>query len=239
MAVAGVAAAVLIGVAGGCTTTVKPPTAASGIVSTNAGSTSVPAPAAAELLAKAKENAVHATSGAFKGRLVQNATTMLIDFKGSSDGTSSDLTIEMGPQGKVRVISVAGEVFIQGDTAFWKAQGLPDATNTGGKFVRAPKAIPDLTSQLGLNHFLDRAFAAVTADQLSDKVGSAQVAGVDSWVLTDVGGEGKGALYVSKDRLEIVRFTGASQTPAELDFSRWNAALGITAPPASQVVATP
>lgn len=235
---AGVSAIALLALAGGCSTTVQPPTASSSVGSTTSTS-AVPAPAAAELLATAKQHAVDARSGAFKGRLVQNGMTMLIDFKGTSDGSSSDVTIQMGSQGKVRVISVGGEVFIQGDAAFWKSQGLPEATATGNTFVRAPKALPDLTAQLGLNQFLDRAFAAVTADQLSDTVGSEQVAGVDSWVLTDAAGKGEGALYVSKDRREIVRFVGSAETAGQLDFSRWNEDLKIAAPPAGQVVTTP
>jgi hypothetical protein len=229
----------MTGLLAGCTTTVKPPT-----MSTSAGSvvatTSVQAaPAAADILDRAKRNATAATSGAFKGQLVQDGTTILVDFKGTSDGSSSDVTIEVGSQGKVRVISISDEVFIQGDAAFWQSQGLPDAAATEGKFVRAPKAVPDLTNQLSLNQFLDKAFAAVTPDQLSDTVRSEQVAGVETWVLTDDSGAAEGALYVSKDRFEVVRFTGSSGTPAELDFSRWNEDLGIAAPPASQVVGTP
>src|SRR6478736_2195668 len=67
-------------------------------------------------------------------------------------------------------------------------------------------------------------------------VGSENVGGVDCWVLTDKKGKSEGALYVSKDKSEVVRFTGSSDSPGQLDFSKWNEDLGIKAPEASQVM---
>lgn len=221
----------------GCTSSTAPPTTSTSTAPSSAAPTSttgVAAPSAADILEKARANAVEATSAAFTGRIEQGGAEMVIDFKGTSDGSSSDVTLQVESQGKVRVISVAGEVYLQGDPQFWAAQGLsapadPDA------FVRAPAEAKELSRQLSLNAFLDEAFTAVTPSQLSDTVGSETIGGVDVWVITDSSGKGEGALYVSKADLEIVRFTGSSTSPGELDFSRWNEDLGIVAPPADQV----
>lgn len=231
--VAAVLGAGVLGLTAGCTSSTPPPTStASAPVGTT--TTSVAAPGAADILEKAKTNAVKATSAAFTGRIEQDGAEMVIDFKGTSDGSSSDVTLEVESQGRVRVISVAGEVYLQGDAQFWTAQGV-SAPADPGAFVRAPAEAKELSQQLSLNAFLDEAFAAVTPAQLSDTVGSETVGGVDAWVITDAGGKDKGALYVSKSDFQIVRFTGSSASPAELDFARWNEDLGIVAPPADQV----
>jgi hypothetical protein len=70
-------------------------------------------------------------------------------------------------------------------------------------------------------------------------VGQESVNGVDCWVITDTKGKAEGALYVSKDKSEVVRFTGSTGSPGQLDFSQWNADLGIKAPDASQVLTLP
>lgn len=196
--------------------------------------TNVPAPSAAEILEKARANAVSASSAAFTGRIDQDGTEMVIDFKGTSDGSSADVTLQIQDEGRVRVISAAEEVYLQGDAQFWKTQGLPSPP-AADKFVKAPVAAKELTQQLSLNSFLDEAFKAVTPSQLSDTVGSESVGGVDAWVITDAKGQAEGALYVSKSEFEIVRFTGSSASPGQLDFSRWNEDLGIKPPSADQV----
>jgi hypothetical protein len=93
-----------------------------------------------------------------------------------------------------------------------------------------------MTESLSLKSFLEKAFGAVTPQQLAPTVGSENVGGVDCWVLTDKKGKSEGALYVSKDKSEVVRFTGSSDSPGQLDFSKWNEDLGIKAPEASQVM---
>jgi hypothetical protein len=187
-------------------------------------------------LEKARKNAVDATSAAFTGRIDQNGTEMVIDFKGTSDGSSSDVTLVAESQGTVRVISAGGEVYLQGDAQFWNSQGLSSPV-AAGKFVQAPAGAKELSEQLSLNQFLDEAFTAVTSSQLSGTVSSETVGGVDSWVVTDARGKAEGALYVSKSDFEIVRFTGSSTSPGQLDFSSWNEDLAIDPPPADQVAA--
>lgn len=195
------------------------------------------APQAADILAKAKTNALAASSGAFAGQVDQNGKTINIDFKGTSDGKTADISIEMEGDGKARVISVADGVYIQGDATFWKKQGAPaKVQNAGDKFIKAPASAAAMTQSLSLKSFLQKAFGAVTPQQVAKTVGSKSVGGVDCWVITDKKGEGEGALYVSKDTFQVVRFTGSKSNPGQLDFSDWNADLGIKAPAASQVI---
>ena len=231
--VAAVVGVGLLAVLAACTTSTAPP-ATSTTSSLATPTTNVPAPSAAEILEKARANAVSASSAAFTGRIDQDGTEMVIDFKGTSDGSSADVTLQIQDEGRVRVISAAEEVYLQGDAQFWKTQGLPSPP-AADKFVKAPVAAKELTQQLSLNSFLDEAFNAVTPSQLSDTVGSESVGGVDAWVITDAKGQAEGALYVSKSEFEIVRFTGSSASPGQLDFSRWNEDLGIKPPSADQV----
>jgi hypothetical protein len=200
-------------------------------------STTASAPVASEILDKAKANALAATSGAFVGQVDQSGKTIKIDFKGTSDGKTADIAIEMEGDGKARVISVGNGVYIQGDETFWKKQGAPASVQKAGdKFIQAPASAGTMTQSLSLKSFLEKAFGAVTPQQLSKDVASESVGGVDCWVLTDKKGKGEGALYVSKDKSEVVRFTGSSSSPGQLDFSKWNADLGIKAPEAAQIM---
>ena len=185
--VAAVVGVGLLAVLAACTTSTAPP-ATSTTSSLATPTTNVPAPSAAEILEKARANAVSASSAAFTGRIDQDGTEMVIDFKGTSDGSSADVTLQIQDEGRVRVISAAEEVYLQGDAQFWKTQGLPSPP-AADKFVKAPVAAKELTQQLSLNSFLDEAFNAVTPSQLSDTVGSESVGGVDAWVITDAKGQ--------------------------------------------------
>lgn len=192
---------------------------------------------AADLLQDAKANALAATSAAFVGEITQNGEQMKIDFKGTSDGKTADISLEMGSIGKVHLISVPGSLYMQGDAAFWKAQGAPAAVQKAGdKFVKAPADAAAMADSLSLKSFLKEAFGAITPEQLSDTVGEETVNGVPCWVLTDRKGKAEGMLYVSKDRSEVVRFTGSKDSPGQLDFSRWNQDLGIKPPSPSQIL---
>ena len=229
--------------AAACSKSETPAARPSGSGSTNVStpsastSTSASAPVASEILDKAKANALAATSGAFVGQVDQSGKTIKIDFKGTSDGKTADIAIEMAGDGKARVISVADGVYIQGDETFWKKQGAPASVQKAGdKFIQAPASAGTMTQSLSLKSFLEKAFGAVTPQQLSKDVASENVGGVDCWVLTDKKGKGEGALYVSKDKSEVVRFTGSSSSPGQLDFSKWNADLGIKAPEAAQIM---
>lgn len=203
----------------------------------SASTAAAPAPKASELLEKAKANALAAKSGVFTGQVKEDGETMKLDFKGTNDGSTADITIEPGTGGKVRLISVDGAVYMQGDAAFWKEQGAPaEVQNAGDKFIKAPSDAGGLTEELTIASFLEEAFAEVSASDVSDTVGEEKVNGIDCWVLSDKQGKAEGSLHVSKDKLELVRFTGSTKTPGQIDFSRWNEELGIKAPSADQIL---
>ena len=214
--------------------------AASAAAATSATTAPADAPSASEVLDQAKTNALAATSGAFAGNVEDAGKKMVIDFKGTSNGKTADITIESGGDGKARVISVPEGIFIQGDETFWKRQNAPARVLAAkDKFIKAPASAASMTESLSLKAFLEKAFGAVTADQVSSDVGEVTVNGIDCWVITDTKGKAEGALYVSKDKLEVVRFTGSAKSPGQLDFSQWNEDLGIKAPDASQVITLP
>jgi hypothetical protein len=208
-----------------------------GSATASASTTTAPAPKAADILAKAKSNALGAKTGAFAGQVSQDGETMKIDFKGTDDGSTSDITIDMGKGGQVHLISLGGIVYMQGDAAFWKAQGAPAEMQAAGeKFIKAPAGGADMTKELTISNFLAEAFKEVTPEKVSQKVGTEKVNGVDCWVLQDKKGKEEGSLYVSKDKFDLVRFTGSTDTPGQIDFSSWNEDLGIKAPKAEQIM---
>ena len=214
------------------------PTATPTASPTSSTTTKAPAPKASEVVDKAKANALAATSGAFTGEVEEKGEKMKIDFKGTKDGDTSDITLDLTPSGKVRLVTVGDAVYMQGDAAFWKAQGAPaEVVAAGDKFIKAPPGSADgLAADLTISSFLDEAFTELTPDKIAAEVGEESVNGVDCWVVTDKKGKAEGALYVSKDSMELVRFTGSTDSPGQLDFSKWNEDLGIKAPPADQVV---
>jgi hypothetical protein len=229
--------------AAACSKTETPPTGTSSggssATSTSAAG-AASAPQASDVLEQAKTNALAATSGAFNGTVQDSGKKTTIDFKGTSDGKTADITIAVVGDGKARVISVADGIYIQGDETFWKRQNAPAKVIAAkDKFIKAPASAAAMTESLSLKAFLQKAFGAVTPSQVSSTVGEESVNGVDCWVITDTKGKAEGALYVSKDKFEVVRFTGSTGSPGQLDFSRWTQDLGITAPPASQVLTLP
>jgi hypothetical protein len=221
-------------------TTGAPGSASGATAATSTTTAAADAPTASDVLEKAKTNALAATSGAFNGTVEDNGKKTTIDFKGTSDGKTADITIEMAGDGKARVISVPDGIYIQGDETFWKKQNAPAKVLAAkDKFIKAPASAASMTESLSLKAFLEKAFGAVTPTQVSPTLGEETVNGVDCWVITDTKGKAEGALYVSKDKSEVVRFTGSTGSPGQLDFSQWNADLGIKAPDASQVLTLP
>ena len=223
----------------------KSDTPATGSTGSAAGSTTTSAPATsdsaapkpADVLEKAKANALAATSAAFVGDVEQTGKKVSIDFKGTSDGKTSDITIAMQDSGKARLITLPDGVYIQADATFWKKQGAPASVQKAGdKFIKAPASASSMTDSLSLKSFLEKAFGAVKPSQLAPTVSEETVGGTDCWVLTDKKGKSEGALYVSKDKLQVVRFTGSTKSPGQLDFSRWGEDLGIKAPAANQIM---
>ncbi|MDN5768421.1 MAG: hypothetical protein L0H96_24840 [Humibacillus sp.] len=192
---------------------------------------------AADIVEKAKSNALAATSGQFGGTVEQSGEEMKISYKGTSDGKTADISIESSKQGKARIIAVPGGTYIQADAKFWKNAGAPASVQkAGAKFIKAPSSAASMTDSFSLKSFAQKAFGSVSQSDFSDEVGEETVNGVDCWVVTDKRGKQGGALYVSKDTNEVVRFTGTTTSPGQLDFSKWNEDLAIKAPPAGQIM---
>jgi hypothetical protein len=199
--------------------------------------TEATAPKASDILKEVKSNALAAKSAAFEGEIEQGGQKMSIAFKGTADGKTSDINLEQAEMGKVHLIAVGGEVYLQGDEKFWKEQGAPESVQKAGdKFVKAPASAGSLADQVNLKSFMDQAFGSLGNSDLDGKVGSETVDGVDCWVLTDKSGKENGALYVAKDSMQLMRFTGTKESPGQLTFSQWNEDLAIKAPAADQII---
>ncbi|MDN5795487.1 MAG: hypothetical protein L0H79_07005 [Intrasporangium sp.] len=199
--------------------------------------TTVGTPGAAEILREVKAHVVAATSAAFEGELQQGGGTIRISLKGTVDGKTSDVHLESPSLGKVHIIVIGKDAYVQADEAFWKKQATPETgKRAGGKFVKTQVGDSALTKDLTLGSFLRKILGSLGAGGLDGRVRSETVDGVDCWMLTDKAGKLNGALYAAKDSMQLVRFTGSTESPSQLTFSQWNHDLAITAPPADQVV---
>lgn len=208
----------------------------SSVPSTTSATTTEAAPTASAILAKAKANALAAKTGTARGQITERGETMKIDFQGTNDGSTSDIRADLGPKGKVHLVSVGGSIYMQADAAFWKSEGAPAIVQKAGdKFIKAPAAETALAKEITINAFLTEALGQLTPDKISDEVGEATVDGKDCWIVTDKRGTQEGAIYVSKDAYQLVRFTGSTATPGQVDFSGWNEDLTISAPPQDQI----
>ncbi|MEO6999581.1 MAG: hypothetical protein ABI112_15985 [Terracoccus sp.] len=215
----------------------SPSTSAAPTPSDSASSDTSANSKAAGIVEQAKANALGAKSGQFAGTVEQSGEEMKISYKGTSDGKTADISIESSKQGKARIIAVPAGTFIQADAKFWKNAGAPASVQKAGdKFIKAPSSAASMTNSLSLKSFAQKAFGSVSSSSFSSKVGEETVNGVDCWVVTDKRGKEGGALYVSKDKNEVVRFTGTTTSPGQLDFSKWNEDLAIKAPAAGQIM---
>lgn len=191
--------------------------------------------AAARLLEKAKANALAARTVTFKGGVPDGGGRIEISSTGAVDASTADVTVSSPKQGKARIIVLPSGAYVQADAAFWKASGAPAAAQrAGSKFVKATGDATAFARNFAFTSLADKAFEGLDADDLAPDVTEKSVNGVDCLVVTGPGGEDQGALYVSKDDEQIVRFTERGGT--QLDFSGWNAPLTVAAPPASQVI---
>ncbi len=95
---------------------------------------------AADIVAKAKSNALVAKSAQYSGTVQQNGQETKISYKGTSDGKTADVSIESPTRGKARVIVLPEGSFVQADAKFWKSSGAPANVQTAGaKFVKTPR----------------------------------------------------------------------------------------------------
>lgn len=217
------------------------PTVAATLATPPAGGTATGAPPdasnAAQILARAQAKAAAARSGAFTGTIDDEGEQAKVTFAGTRDGSAVDVTKSAPKAGRVHLISLDGSVYVKADDTFWSSQNVPFIVSLAGdRFVKAPAGVVPVLDELTLKAFVDRSIGSYSAADLSGPVLQNAVGGQDCWVLTT--GSGKpadGALYVSKDADEVLRYVGPAKRPGRLDFSRWDADLGITAPPADQV----
>ena len=117
--------------AAACSKSETPATGASARARTSAStpaaspSTAASAPVASRDPRQGQDERARRDVGRLRRQVDQSGKTIKIDFKGTSDGKTADITIEMEGDGKARVISVGDGVYIQGDETFWKKQGAP------------------------------------------------------------------------------------------------------------------
>jgi hypothetical protein len=189
------------------------------VVDTQSGPTPV------SVLDAAKANAEKARSGAVDGTIGAEGEAMEISFKGTQDGRTADVTLDFGDDGSTHMIAVNGVVYITGDGPFSESFGTDD------KFIKiSSKETEGIIKEFTVESLVAQVFGDLKPENLSGELAEETLGDVECWVLTHKDGPEKGSLFVSKDDLNLVRFVGGDDTPAELDFAGWNAKLEIKAP---------
>lgn len=193
-------------------------------------------PDAFDLVTKAKANAAAATSAEFSGEVETGGELLKVSYRGTSDAKTVELTVESSKQGQAHIIVVPEGSYIQGDRTFWTNLKAPASiANSGKKFIKTPAKVNSITDSISPKTFSEKAFGSISKSDLADEVGEKKINGVDCYVVTDRRGVEGGAIYISKDKNEMLRFTGTKTSPGSIDFGKWNEKLDIKAPPASQI----
>lgn len=182
------------------------------------------------ILEEARANAEKAESGAVDGTIGADGEAMEISFKGTQDGRTADVTLDFGDEGSTRMIAINGVVYISGDGPFSESFGGDE------KYVKiSSKETESIIKEFTVESLAAQVFGDLKPENLSETLEEETVDEVECWVLTHKDGPEKGSLYVSKDDLNLVRFVGGDDSPAELEFTGWNTDLEIKAPNKSDV----
>jgi hypothetical protein len=224
------------GSSGGSTSTA--PTATSASRSPAPTPTPFAGQTAEQVLAAAKAAAATAKSVHVKGSVTQDGETMTLDMTMAAGGLADGTMTVQG--GLLTLRRIGQEAYMQGDKKFWAASGAGEAAALlTGKWIKMPIAQKDFGD---FNSFTDlKTFVAegLTPEGTVTRVAGKPIGGVETVGLSDGTSDGAGILYISTGTPPYPLLTepvaGATSTD-RMEFSDWDAAVDITAPPADEVV---
>jgi hypothetical protein len=240
---AAAATASLVLIASGCggTDTGTRSTGSSGSSASSTTTSTPDRPSVKELYAATRTAALAAKSARVKGSVTSDNDKVSLDLRGTVDGKNQTATIESAANGgKITVVTAGGKSWLQADRSFWTKNADASAAKTlAGKYVamsaKELQGFGDLTISSLLNEMFSDKDLSVLAN-LASKVETRTVGGQQVYVLTDRGDDTT-EIVVSADgkaRLMTIRTGGAEA--GSLEFSEWDAAPTVSAPPAKDVV---
>jgi len=200
-----------------------------------------------QIVQKAVNDLKAATSLRISGNVVSDGSNIKVDLidvahqgckgtitLGSGNSGSSAGT---GVSGTADLIEVSSTVYMQLDESFFKNLSLPSSVfnEVSGKYI-------EVTSKSDLANFAQLCDPSTLASGFDKEVtgfvknGTATVNGQPTEAFKQPTHAGSGTVYISQSTTpEIVRLQGPSNE-GQINFTNYNAAATITAPPASEVV---
>jgi hypothetical protein len=221
LAVVGTASAVLLTACGGSSTT-----AGAAPKSSAAATNGVDKLSATEIVSKMQAAAGAATSVHVAGK----SGTTSIDLKmgaGSADGT-----VGLGA-GNVEIVRIGEQLYLKGDKAFWTQSASASVAGVvAGKYV---KISGTQAAQYALFTRMSDFFGqALKPSGTVTKGAVTTIDGQRAIGLIDTDGS---VLYVALDGPPLpIKTTNTGSDAGEVDFTGWNQAVTVAAPPASQVL---
>lgn len=223
LAVVGMASAVLLTACGGGSST---PAAAAPKPSA-AATNGIDKLSATEIVTKMQAAASAATSVHVAGK----SGTTSIDLK--LGGASADGLVGIGG-GKLEVVRIGEQLYLKGDRTFWTTSANAHvAAVVAGKYV---KIAGTQAAQYGLFTKMSEFFGqALKPSGTVTKGAVSMIDGQQAIALTDTS-DGS-VLYVALEGPPLpIKTTNTGKDAGEVDFTGWNQAITVVAPPASQVL---
>ena len=186
-----------------------------------------------------------ATSLRINGSVISQGTNITIDFTDvAAHGCQGTLALAASASssgaavsGLADLVEVNSTVYMKLDKSFFKNLGLPSSlfSSITGKYI-------EVTSKSELASFAQLCDASTLASGFNKedtgfvKDGTATVDGQAVEAFKQPAHAGSGIVYISESSTpEIVRLQGPA-SEGSIDFTNYNAAVTITAPPASEVI---
>ena len=198
-------------------------------------------PSVTALFAQARAAALAAPSAHLTGSIISGGVSASLDIVGTLDGSNQVLTLAIAGRGTMTARSVAGAVYVKGDTTFWdKAYGPGKGAAIGARWVRLTAADAQDLAVTSIQSLLTSMFATDALGALDSAATTVSVGTVDGATVFRLVGSGAGRteLDVTADgQARLVRSVTTGGSPGELRFSDWGRAPRVAAPSPSQLTA--
>jgi hypothetical protein len=186
-----------------------------------------------QIAAKAVADLKAASSVHIAGSITESGSSYLVDLTPSTKDCTGTLTVQ--GKGSFALLQIGQTLWIKPDNQFWTSEGASSAVLhlVGGKWIKTSTSDSDFSSLRML------CSPAQLADSLSNNLNhvvkgtTTTVAGQSALQLRDTSTSNSAYVTISATP-EFLRLNGGSN--GQLDFSRYNASVTLTPPPASETI---
>lgn len=180
--------------------------------------------------------------------ITQGGQTLRMTMRGSVSPENQIVSFDLGPKGKVEVLSVAENAFmvkdfLKGDEKYWIGIGASpnEAKSVAGRYVELSATRDAVFDKTTIRDFVNEASNPDPSDPDSINPETTTVSrttrnGVPALRLDD---SSSGQVYFVTDDDDKRLLYATHPTQGEMEFSEWNAVPTFSAPPKSELVTPP